>query len=332
MLASLFLAVHLVLPQLAGLRQTYDSLVHGSWWLPAAMIALEAASFAAYAELTLTLLHAQGQRPPRGLVQRTTVVGASLGRTLPGGTTTALALLISTLRRAGVEGSAATIALGSAGAISSVTLALLVPIAGVASMAGGHAGGVTLGALASAAVIVAAVAAMPLAARSPDGLAGAVESILGRVVPRRLQRWVAPERIAGGIRSALRHVQELTSQPRVLASAAGWASLNWLLDAAVLALVAVTLGAGTPLSSLLLVYVLGQLAAAVPLTPGGVGIVEATMTAALVAAGAPAAAATVTVLGWRLVSHWLPILAGVALLPTVRGRASESGAVEESHE
>ena len=80
MLASLFLAVHLVLPQLAGLRRTYDTLVHGSWWLPAAMIALEAASFAAYGELTLSLLHAQGQHPPRGLVQRTTVVGAGRAR------------------------------------------------------------------------------------------------------------------------------------------------------------------------------------------------------------------------------------------------------------
>ena len=43
------------------------------------------------------------------------------------------------------------------------------------------------------------------------------------------------------------------------------------------------------------------------------------MIGSLVAAGAPVAAATTTVLGWRLVSHWLPILIGLALLPTARG-------------
>lgn len=322
MIASLFLAVHLVLPQIAGLRRTTETLARGSWWLPAVMIALEAGSFAAYAELTLALLRAQGQRPPRGLVQRATVVGASLGKTLPGGTTTALAVLVATLRRAGVDGAAATIALGSAGAISSATLALLVPFAAIASMAGGRAGGVTLGALATAAVIVAAVGALPLAARSPDGLAGALESILRRVLPRRLEKRALPQRIANAVRSGLHNVQRLTSQPRVLVVTASWAAANWLLDAAVLGTVAVTLGAGTPLTALLLVYVLGQLAAAVPLTPGGVGVVEATMTAAFVAAGAPAAAATATVLGWRLVSHWLPIVVGVALLPTVRAGES----------
>ena len=48
------------------------------------------------------------------------------------------------------------------------------------------------------------------------------------------------------------------------------------------------------------------------------------MIGALVTAGAPAAAATATVLGWRLVSHWLPIVVGLALLPTVTGRRAGS--------
>ena len=56
---------------------------------------------------------------------------------------------------------------------------------------------------------------------------------------------------------------------------------------------------------------IGQMAAAVPLTPGGVGVVETTMTAALVAQGIPATTAAVTVLGWRLVSHWLPLAVGL---------------------
>jgi uncharacterized protein (TIRG00374 family) len=89
---------------------------------------------------------------------------------------------------------------------------------------------------------------------------------------------------------------------------------------AALTAVAVTVGRGTPLTAILLAYIIGQLAAAIPLTPGGVGIVETAMIASLVAAGAPVAAATATVLGWRLFSYFLPILAGLGLLPTLPRR------------
>ena len=318
-LGSLFLAVHLVLPQLAGLRSTAEALARAAWWLPLVVIVLEAVSYIAYGELSLALLRGQGEHASRGLVQRATVVGASLGRTLPGGSTTALAVLIRTLRRAGVDATSATIALGSSGAISSVTLALLVPVAALVAMAGGQAGGVTLGALATAGVIVLAVGTLPVAARSPEGLAGAVGQLVRRVVPRRWQGRLSPDRAQRAVAAALWDVRRLLGQPRLLRTALGLAALNWLLDAAVLAVVAMTIGAGTPLPSLLLVYILGQLTAAVPLTPGGVGVVEAAMTAAFVAAGAPAPDATATVLGWRLVSHWLPIGVGLALLPTVAG-------------
>jgi uncharacterized protein (TIRG00374 family) len=132
-----------------------------------------------------------------------------------------------------------------------------------------------------------------------------------------LQRWLRPSAVAAAVRSGLGTLQALTRDRRALARAGGWALANWLLDAAVLLALAATFGRGVPLSAVLLAYVVGQLLAAVPITPGGVGVVEAAMTAALVAAGAPGAAATVTVLGWRLLGHWLPIVGGLALLPTV---------------
>lgn len=321
-LGSLFLGVHLLLPQLAGLHRTAQALGRAAWWLPVTVIALEAASYLAYGELSLSLLRGQGQHPGRGLVQRVTIVGASLGRTLPGGSTTALAVLISTLRRAGVDGPSATVALGSAGAISSVTLALLVPVGATLSILGGQAGGIGLGALATAAIVILAVGTLPLASRSPEGFAVRVEQLVAFVVPDRWHRRLPPVRAGELVHSTLTSVRHLVGQRRLLAVAVGLAALNWLLDVAVLAVVAMTIGAGTPLTSLLLVYILGQLAAAVPITPGGVGVVEAAMTAALVAAGAPAAEATATVLGWRLVSHWLPIVVGLVLLPTVSGRGA----------
>jgi uncharacterized membrane protein YbhN (UPF0104 family) len=50
--------------------------------------------------------------------------------------------------------------------------------------------------------------------------------------------------------------------------------------------------------------------------------------ASRVAAGARGAPATATVLGWRLFSYFLPILAGLGLLPTLPRRRAP--AVEPS--
>jgi hypothetical protein len=45
----------------------------------------------------------------------------------------------------------------------------------------------------------------------------------------------------------------------------------------------------------------------------GLGVVEATTIGALAAQGVPAGQAAAVVLAWRLVSHWLPIVAGLAV-------------------
>lgn len=64
------------------------------------------------------------------------------------------------------------------------------------------------------------------------------------------------------------------------------------------------------LSLALLAYCAAQLLAQVPITPGGLGVVEAGMTGGLGLAGVPAAAAAVATLAYRLASYWLPLPAG----------------------
>jgi uncharacterized protein (TIRG00374 family) len=49
----------------------------------------------------------------------------------------------------------------------------------------------------------------------------------------------------------------------------------------------------------------------IPLTPGGLGFVEAGLTGTLALAGVPAADALLATLAYRLASFWLPIPAGV---------------------
>jgi uncharacterized membrane protein YbhN (UPF0104 family) len=55
------------------------------------------------------------------------------------------------------------------------------------------------------------------------------------------------------------------------------------------------------------------LAAAIP-APGGIGSVDAALALALVTAGAPVGAATSAVLGFRIITVWLPLLPGALVL------------------
>jgi uncharacterized membrane protein YbhN (UPF0104 family) len=60
----------------------------------------------------------------------------------------------------------------------------------------------------------------------------------------------------------------------------------------------------------LLAYVAGSFLGMVPLTPGGLGFVEAGLTGTLVLAGVDAGAAATATLAYRLASFWLPLPAG----------------------
>lgn len=313
-LGSAALAVHLVLPQLAGLEATGRALATATWWAAVSVVGLEAASLAAYGALTATVLRGMGTVVPLGVAVRASFVGTAVGRTLPGGNAAALALNVTALRSAGVDPTRGATGLAASGLLSSLVLAGLLPIAALVNLAGGGTGGRVLG-VAGLVVAVAVAWVVVVTARGRPEAFGRVAGRLARSVARGpLRRRLDPDAVAVTVAHAAGAVRALTLRPAVLRRAAAWAAGNWLLDVAALAVVAATVGRGTALTALLLAYVVAQVVAAVPLTPGGVGVVEATMVSALVASGAPAAAATATVLGWRLVSHWLPIPVGLTLL------------------
>jgi hypothetical protein len=60
----------------------------------------------------------------------------------------------------------------------------------------------------------------------------------------------------------------------------------------------------------LLAYAATAVIALVPLTPGGLGIVEASLSGLLVLAGVGSASAIIATLAYRLVTYWLPIFVG----------------------
>jgi uncharacterized protein (TIRG00374 family) len=317
MLASLFLGVHLLLPLAGGLEATAEALARASWWLPCVLLVLEAGSFWAYGELLLVVFGGAGEKPPRDLIQRATVVGASLGKAVPGGSATAMAMTVATLRAHGLSGGRVTTALAAAGAVSWATLALLLPVGAVLSIIGGQTGAIALGAVVFAAGAVVAAVFVRIALRRPKRAGALVERVVASIARGRVRRWVDPATLGSLVSTGIASAAQLVRNRRAVATGGAWALANWLLDFMVLLTLTASIGGETALLPLLLVYAVGQLLAAVPITPGGVGVVEATMTGMLVAAGAPAGEAVAAVLGYRLVSHWLPIVVGLLFIPTL---------------
>jgi uncharacterized protein (TIRG00374 family) len=63
-------------------------------------------------------------------------------------------------------------------------------------------------------------------------------------------------------------------------------------------------------SLVLLAYAVAGLLALIPITPGGLGIVEAGLSGLLILAGVPGVDAVVATLAYRIISYWLPIFVG----------------------
>ena len=89
-----------------------------------------------------------------------------------------------------------------------------------------------------------------------------------------------------------------------------WGVVNWLLDCACFAMMFVAIDAPIPWKGLLLAYGAGQLAATLPITPGGLGVVEGSITVALVAFGGAETSTAAAVLLYRVISFWMILAIG----------------------
>ena len=102
----------------------------------------------------------------------------------------------------------------------------------------------------------------------------------------------------------------LARDRRTLVISLTWASLNWLLDAASLWCFVAAFGKFVNPVELFAAYGIANVAGALPLTPGGLGVVDSIAPLLLISFGVTRSVATLGVLGWRLVNFWLPIPAG----------------------
>jgi hypothetical protein len=115
-------------------------------------------------------------------------------------------------------------------------------------------------------------------------------------------------------------LRTLVADRHLLRVAVSWAAANWLLDAASLWAFLAAYGHITEPIDLFVAYGVANVLAAVPLTPGGLGIVEAVAATSLTGFGVPAGIAWLGVISWRLFNFWLPIPVGAGAYLSLRVR------------
>ncbi|MDG6103350.1 flippase-like domain-containing protein [Dactylosporangium aurantiacum] len=98
------------------------------------------------------------------------------------------------------------------------------------------------------------------------------------------------------------------------------ATVNWGLDFACLAATAAAFDIDVSPVALATVYLTVQLVRQVPISPGGIGVVEVALLAGLVSAGAAHGPAAAAMLVYRLLSCWIIIPLGALAYATLRGR------------
>lgn len=113
-------------------------------------------------------------------------------------------------------------------------------------------------------------------------------------------------------------------------SAVSFAVLNWLFDYLALVVALVAVGAEPRASLVLLAFAASAVLGMIPITPGGLGFVEAGLTATLVVAGIPSGDALLATLAYRLFQFWLPIPAGAVAYGLFRRKYGRPADLQEA--
>jgi len=138
------------------------------------------------------------------------------------------------------------------------------------------------------------------------GLVAVVLGVLALPAGRRLLR----ARVTPTLGQVLPRLLEVAQQPRKLAEGLGGTLLLTASYILCLAACVAAFGRSVPIASIAVVYLTGSAIGSVVPTPGGLGGVEAALTAGLTAAGLPGAVAVSSVLLFRLLTFWFPVPVG----------------------
>ena len=288
--------------ELRGVGGYLDSL---RWWWMIVAVAAEFLSYAALSSLERRLLRCGNVRIPPGNMIGITLAGSAIQYSFPGGGVIYLAYLFRQFRRWGADDLLAGWVILAFNIVTFVCLAVI-SVTGLALALGV---GSTYNLVEVILGIVAVSAVLTILVHERRRLLPHAARLVG--LSQRLFHRPHPEQPATEVVQAWTAELGAVSPSRpVWARAFVMGMCNWLADLSCLTLSFFAVGVTVPWRGLLLAYGAGQLAAILPITPGGLGAVEGSLTVALVTFGGGAESTVAAVLLYRLVSYWLILPVG----------------------
>ncbi|SEG77401.1 Uncharacterized membrane protein YbhN, UPF0104 family [Actinacidiphila yanglinensis] len=142
---------------------------------------------------------------------------------------------------------------------------------------------------------------------------GAVVALAGIVLLLRYARRLGA-RLRGFVASVAYDVRAVHRNPSRMAALWGGSLAFPMMHGAVVVAVIRAVHAPVPVGGVMVAYLCASTAAGWLPTPAGLGSLDAALALALVTAGASAVAATSAVLGYRLLTTWLPLIPGAMVL------------------
>jgi uncharacterized protein (TIRG00374 family) len=238
------------------------------------------------------------------------VVGNAVSKVVPGGSPMGAAMQYRMLVGSGMDAAHIGTGLAAASLINVATLFAL-PVLALPAILGGVAvdrglfRAVWLG-VALFVLLVGGGAVLLLLDRPIGAVAHTIERIRNAVMRRRPKMTGLADRLTAerdGVRATLGK-----QWAQAILRSAG----NVLFDYLALLAALVASGAKPTASLVLLAYVASVVLGMIPITPGGLGFVEAGLTAMLTLAGVSAGNAVLATFAYRLFSYWLPLPVGLA--------------------
>ena len=310
-IAALFLINYVVLPNLAGLGKALHELRRVNGALLLLGLGLELGAFWAYAKLTQAALTPSHISTPS--LSRIQLATKAVTNVVPGGSAAGSALGYRLLVLAGVDAAGAGFALATAGLGSAVVLNLVlwstllvsIPLSGVNPL-------YVSVALAGVFVLGAFGVVVLLLVRGAERADTIVKAIARRF------SFVDAGVVSSVIRRLGGRIRLLAANRATLWRLVGWAIVNWVFDAASLWVFLRAFGESVRPDSLLVSFCVANVLAAIPITPGGLGVIDFSLTTMLTFFGVPATANALGVQSYRLAAYWLPIPIGAAAYLSLR--------------
>jgi uncharacterized membrane protein YbhN (UPF0104 family) len=267
------------------------------WYWFGIASALEVVSIVAYAALQGRLLAVGDVHMGIGALTGITVAGTSIQNSLPGGVVFSTVWAYRQYNRRGADDVLSGWTLLATSALSLIALVVLAGAGLAAANNTGHDFDLfgDIGAMiALTAIVIFGWTRRASILRSLIRPLGFIQRTLGR--PKGNPRLL--------IQEVSDRLSAVTPRPADWLVSGALALAFWAFDAACLVVAFMAVGAPVPWRAVPLAYAAGQLAANLPITPGGLGVVEGSLTIALVAYGGGHASTVAAVLVYRMISFW----------------------------